>query len=93
MYGCGLAMSGVEASKEPKEPQVHVCASCMSTVVQTFNHFQEQIAQLKREKASIQRELEKLNEEYEKNKRAMSEKIRALEEKVAELKKSSETHI
>jgi chromosome segregation ATPase len=92
-YACGLAMSGVEVSKEPKEPRVHVCASCMNTVVQTFNHFQEQIAQLKREKASIQRELEKLNEEYEKKKRDMSEKIRALEEKVAELKKNSETHI
>jgi peptidoglycan hydrolase CwlO-like protein len=57
---CGLAMSGVEVSKEPKEPQVHVCASCMNTVVQTFNHFQEQIAQLKREKASLQKELKNL---------------------------------
>jgi len=93
MYGCGLAMSGVEVSKEPKEPQVHVCASCMNTVVQTFNHFQEQIAQLRREKAGLQRELEKLNEEHEKKKRVMSEKIRALEEKVAELKRNSETHI
>ena len=90
---CGLAMSGVEVTKEQKEKQAHVCASCMNTVVQTFNHFQEQIAQLRREKASIQRELEKLNEEYEKKKQTMSEKIRALEEKVAELKKSSETHI
>jgi predicted RNase H-like nuclease (RuvC/YqgF family) len=86
-------MSGVEVSKEPKEPQVHVCASCMSTVVQTFNHFQEQIAQLRREKAGLQRELEKLNEEYEKKKQLMTKEIRALEEKVAELKKTSETHI
>ncbi len=86
-------MSGVEASKEPKEPQVHVCASCMNTVVQTFNHFQEQITQLNREKAGLQRELQNLNEEYEKKKQAMSEEIRALEEKLAELKKSSETHI
>jgi predicted nucleic acid-binding Zn-ribbon protein len=93
MYGCGLAMSGVEVSKEPKEPQVHMCASCMNTVVQTFNHFQEQIAQLRREKASIQRELQKLNEEHEKKKRVMAEEIRALEEKVAELKRNSETHI
>jgi len=90
---CGLAMSGVEVSKEPKEPQVHVCASCMSTVVQTFNHFQEQIAQLRREKAGLQRELERLVEEHEKQKRFMSEKIRALEEKLAVLKRSSETHI
>jgi predicted RNase H-like nuclease (RuvC/YqgF family) len=93
MYACGLAMSGVEVSKEPKEPQVHMCASCMNTVVQTFNHFQEQIVQLKREKANLEKELEKLIEEHEKKKRAMSKKLRALEEKVAELKKNSETHI
>jgi uncharacterized protein YlxW (UPF0749 family) len=93
MYGCGLAMSGVEVSKELKEPQVHACASCMNTVVQTFNHFQEQIAQLKREKANLQKELEKLSEEGEEQKRVMSEEIRALEEKVAELKKNSESHI
>jgi DNA repair exonuclease SbcCD ATPase subunit len=90
---CGLAMSGVEVSKEPKEPQVHVCASCMNMVVQTFNHFQEQIAQLRREKAGLQRELEKLIEEHEKQKLIMSEKIRALEEKVVELEKNAETHI
>ncbi len=56
-------MSGVEVSKEPKEKQVHVCESCMSTVVETFNHLQEQIAQLKRERANLQGELEKLREE------------------------------
>lgn len=93
MYGCGLAMSGVEVSKEPKEPQVHVCASCMNTVVQTFNHFQEQIAQLRREKAGLEKELKKLNEEHEKKKQVMAEEIRALEEKLAELKRNSETHI
>ena len=86
-------MSGVEASKEPKEPQVHVYASCMNTVVQSFNHFQEQIAQLRREKTGLQKKLEKINEEYKKQKRAMNEKIEALEEKVAELKRHSETHI
>ena len=86
-------MSGVEVSKEPKEPQVHVCASCMNTVVQTFNHFQEQIMQMKREKAGLQKELKKLSEEYEKQKRVMTEEITALEEKLAELKKASETHI
>ena len=93
MYGCGLAMSGVEVSKEPKEPQVHVCASCMNTVVQTFNHFQEQIAQLRREKAGLEKELKKLNEEHEKKKQIMAEEIRTLEEKLAELKRNSETHI
>lgn len=86
-------MSGVEVSKEPKEPQVHVCASCMNTVVQTFNHFQEQIAQLRREKAGLEKELKKLNEEHEKKKRITAEEIRALEEKLAELKRNSETHI
>jgi predicted nucleic acid-binding Zn-ribbon protein len=86
-------MSGVESSKEPKKPQVHVCASCMNTVVQTFNHFQEQIMQMKREKAGLQKELKKLSEEYEKQKRVMTEEITALEEKLAELKKASETHI
>jgi len=86
---CGLAMSGVEVSKEPKEPQLHVCASCMSTVVETFNHFQEQIVQLKREKASLQGELKKLSEENEEQKRVMAEEIRALEEKLALLKKES----
>ena len=87
-YVCGLAMYGVEVSKEN---QVHACASCMNTVVQTFNHFQEQIAQLKREKASLQKELEKLREEQKEQKRAMTEEIRALEEKVDSLKKESES--
>ena len=90
---CGLAMSGIEVSKEQKEAQVHVCASCVNTVVQTFNHFQEQIVQLKREKAGLQRELKKLNEEHGEQKRVMTEEIRALEEKLALLKKNSETHI
>jgi len=90
---CDLAMSGIEVSKEQKEHQVHVCASCMNTIVQTFNHFQEQIAQLKREKASLQKELKKLSEEHGEQKRVMSEEIRALEEKLALLKKNSETHI
>jgi len=90
-YVCGLAMSGVEVSKEPKENQVHVCESCMNTVIQSFNHFQEQIAQLKREKASLQKELEKVREEQKEQKRVMTEEIRALEEKVASLKKESES--
>ena len=93
MYVCDLAMSGIEVSKEPKEHQVHACASCMNTVVQTFNHFQEQIMQLKREKANLQKELKKLNEEHEEQKRVMTKEIRALEEKLAKLKKNSETHI
>jgi len=90
---CGLAMSGIEVSKEQKEHQLHACASCMNTVVQTFNHFQEQIMQLKREKASLQKELKKLRKEHGEQKRVMIEEIRALEEKLALLKKNSETHI
>jgi len=89
MHVCDLAMSGIEVSKEQKEHQVHVCASCMNTVVQTFNHFQEQLMQLKREKANLQKELKKLNEEHEEQKRVMAEEIRALEEKLAKLKKES----
>jgi predicted RNase H-like nuclease (RuvC/YqgF family) len=90
---CDLVMSGIEVTKEQKEHQLHACASCMNTVVQTFNHFQEQIMQLKREKASLQKELKKLNEEHEEQKRVMTKEIRALEEKLALLKKNSETHI
>jgi predicted RNase H-like nuclease (RuvC/YqgF family) len=89
MYVCGLAMSGVEVSKEPKENQLHVCASCVSTVVQTFSHFQEQIVQLKREKESLQKELEKFREEQEEQKRVLVKEISALEEKLAALKKES----
>lgn len=86
-------MSGVEASKEPKEPQEHACSSCVKTVVQTFTHYHEQIAQLKQEKESLQEELRKLIEDHEEQKRAMFEEIRALEEQLALLKKRSETHI
>jgi predicted nucleic acid-binding Zn-ribbon protein len=90
---CGLEMSGVEFSKEPKELQFHQCASCMNRVIQTFNHFQQQIIRLRNEKADLQRELKKLNEEHEKQKKNMSETIKALEEKLAETKKNTETHI
>ena len=86
-------MSGVEASRKPKEPQLHACSSCVKTVLQTFTHFQEQIALLKQEKGSLQEELRKLREEYEDQKRIMAEEVRALEERLALLTKSSETHI
>jgi predicted RNase H-like nuclease (RuvC/YqgF family) len=87
MYGCGLAMSGVEASKEQKEDQLHLCASCMNSVVQTFSHLQGQIARLKREKAKLEEEMMMFRDEQEEQKRVMAEKIRALEEKLALLKK------
>ena len=86
-------MSGVEASKEPKEPQVHVCSSCVNNVVQTFNHYQEQIAQLKQEKDGLHEELRKLIKDHEEQKQAMVKEIKALEERLALLEKRSETHI
>ena len=46
-------MSGVDVSKGLKREDLHACASCMNNVVQTFNHLQEQIAQIKHEKAKL----------------------------------------
>ena len=86
-------MSGVEASEKSKKPQVHVCSSCVKTVVQTFNHYQEQISQLKQEKEGLQEELMKLIKDHEEQKLAMVKEIRVLEEQLALLKKHSETHI
>lgn len=80
-------MSGVEVSKEPKEGHVHVCSSCVSTVVQTFNHFQEQIVQLSQDKQRLEGELRRLNEEWERKKRAMEKEIKELEAQLALLKK------
>ncbi|MDG6222182.1 MAG: hypothetical protein QCH99_02855 [Candidatus Bathyarchaeota archaeon] len=51
-------MSGVEVKKEQKENQVHLCESCMNTVVQTFSHMQNQIARLKQENLKLQMDLE-----------------------------------
>ena len=82
-------MSGVEVSKEQKENQVHVCASCMNTVVQTFGHLREQITRLNREKAQLEGDLKNLKEAQEEQKRAMTEEIRALEKKLALLNKKS----
>lgn len=86
-------MSGVEASKEPKQPQVHVCKSCVERVVQTFTHYHEQIAQLKQEKNGLQEELKNLIKDHEEQKQVMVEEIRALEERLTLLKNHSETHI
>ena len=66
---CDPAMSGVEVSKEQKEKQMHACASCMNTVVQTFNYFQEQIRTLKSEKANLQEKIRTLKEENAKLKK------------------------
>ena len=78
-------MSGVDVSKEPKE-NMHACASCMNTVIQSFSHFQEQITQLKQEKIKLQMELEKAREEQTEQKWVLVDEIRALEEKLAVLK-------
>ncbi|MCJ7721648.1 hypothetical protein MUO98_04510 [Candidatus Bathyarchaeota archaeon] len=82
-------MSGVDVSKEPKENRLHACASCMNTVIQSFSHFQEQIAQLQRERMKLQMELEKSREEQKEQKRVLFDEIMALEEKVATLKNES----
>jgi predicted RNase H-like nuclease (RuvC/YqgF family) len=87
MYNCGLAMSGVEASKKSKEDQLQLCVSCMNNVIQTYSHLQEQIKQLKREKAKLQEELMLLRDEQDEQKGVMAEEIRQLEEKLASLKK------
>ena len=83
----GLAMSGVEISKEKKETHVHVCASCMNTVVQTFTHLQKKVSQMKQERVKLHKELKELRGEHEEQKRAMTKEIRALEEKLALPKK------
>lgn len=79
-------MSGVEATKEPKESQEHVCTSCVVSVVQTFNHFQEQIDQLLEEKMQLESKLKKLAEEWERQKQAMTQQIDELEQKLSTLK-------
>ncbi len=82
-------MSGVDVSKEPKENRLLACESCMNTVIQSFSHFQEQIAQLQRERMKLQMELEKSREEQKEQKRVLFDEIMALEKKVAALKSES----
>ncbi len=80
-------MSGVEASNEPKADQLHLCASCMNNVVQTFSYLQEQIERLKQDKAKLQEEMMILREEQKMQKQILVEEIRQLEEKLMSLKK------
>jgi len=61
----------------------------MNTVIQSFSHFQEQIAQLQRERMKLQMELEKSREEQKEQKRVLFDEIMALEKKVAALKSES----
>jgi len=58
----------------------------MNTVIQSFSHFQEQIAQLQRERIKLQMELEKSREEQKEQKRILFAEIMTLEKKVAALK-------
>jgi cell shape-determining protein MreC len=67
-------MSGVEVSREQKE--AHACFSCMNTVVQTFNHFQEQVKILKSEKAILQQKIKALEEENAKLKKKSTSRKR-----------------
>jgi len=81
-------MSGVDVSDNDKNIQVHVCESCMNTVVQTFSHLQEQIVQLNLTKTKLQIGLDNAKKEQKEQKRIMRKEIRVLEEKLAALKKS-----
>ena len=82
---CELTLSGVEVTREQKENQVHLCESCMGTVVQTFGHMQEQIAQLKQEKLKLQLELEQSKKQQKQKEQTLEQKINALEQKLAAL--------
>ena len=56
-------MSGVDVSKDKKNDQDNVCASCMNSVVQSFGYFQEQILRLQEQKLKLQMELDKTKDE------------------------------
>ena len=82
-----LSMSGVEVTKEQKETQVHVCESCMDTVVQTFSHMQEQIVQLNQEKLKLEMELEESKKQQRQKEQTLEQQIKALEQKLAGFQK------
>ena len=84
-------MSGVEIPKSTKRKDVNVCASCVNSVIQTFNYLQEQTEAAKTEKANLQKEIKKLREAWKKQTFIMSEKIRALQKEVDMLKKKQES--
>ena len=86
---CGLAMSGVEDTREQKESQGHICTSCVTSVVHTFNHFQEQIKQLKGEKEKLEDKLKRIEAEWAKQRLEMTREIRVLEQKLSKLQKTS----
>ena len=81
-------MSGVEVTKEIGENQTNICASCMNTVVQTFDHLRKQIMTLNNQKTQLLIELKNLKKEQEKEKRIMSKKIKELQDQLAILRKA-----
>ena len=81
-------MSGVEVTKEIGENQPNICASCMNTVVQTFDHLRKQIMTLNNQKTQLLIELKNLKKEQEKEKRIMSKKIKELQDQLAILRKA-----
>ena len=84
---CEPTLSGVEVTKEQKESQVHVCESCMDTVVQTFSHMQEQIAQLTQEKLKLEMELEQSKKQQKQKEQTLEQQIKDLEHKLADFQK------
>ncbi len=86
---CDLAMSGVESTREQKETQEHICTSCVTSVVQTFNHFQELIEQLKGEKEQLEDRLKRFEAEWARQRRALTKEIRVLEQKLSKLQNTS----
>lgn len=56
-------LSGVDISKDQKNDQENVCASCMSSVIQSFAYFQEQILLLQEQKLKLQMELDLAKDE------------------------------
>jgi regulator of replication initiation timing len=83
-------MSGVEIPKSTKGKDVHLCESCVNSVIQTFGYLQEQIEAAKTEKANLQEEIWKLREAWKKQTLIMSKKIKALQKEVDMLKKKQE---
>ncbi len=85
------AMSGVEITRATKEKDMHVCASCVNSVIQTFSYFQEQIEAVRTEKANLQEEIKELKKTLKKQTLVMSEKIRTLQQEIVMLKKRPES--
>ena len=82
-------MSGIEVSRKLKDNQMNMCGSCMSSIVQTFDHLKEQISLLNSEKIKLLMELKKSKEDQKEQKRVMSKTIQALEAKLTKINKDT----